>query len=141
MVRGRLTGRVSVQSPGPGRALLSDIGRFLVSGGVTVVFDVGTLVGLTALGAPLSVATTTAFFAALAVNFLVTRLLLGSRSVLAVHHQFRRYLVLLAINYAITITLVLGASQLGVHYLLGKGVAVAATAAVSFVAYRSWVFA
>jgi len=120
---------------------LSDLVRFLVSGGVTACFDVGTLVALTALGAPLPVATTAAFLIALIVNFATTRLLLGRHSVLGLQRQLRRYLVLLAINYAITILLVVGADGLGLHYLIGKGVAVVTTGCISFVAYRSWVFA
>lgn len=125
----------------PRRSFVTDLLRFSVSGGVTAVVDVGALVALTALGAPLAAATTVAFLAALCVNFAATRLLLGDNSVLAVHHQLGRYLVLLGVNYGVTLLLVLGASAMGLHYLVGKGLAIAVTAVVSFVAYRSWVFA
>ena len=116
--------------------------RFLVSGGLTALVDVGTLAALhSALGAPLAVSTAAAYCVAFAVNFRLSRHWTFSTARQGrAHHQAARYLLLVLVNLAATLAIVTGLSAVGVYYLLAKVISIAVIALGNFFAYRYWVF-
>lgn len=115
--------------------------RFLVVGGVSVVLDVGLLVGLRELvRVSIPVATTTAFWVALCVNFWLHKVWSFSDAGPA-GAPFAKYMTLVAVNYLITLGIVTGGVAVGVPYVAAKLVAIAVGVAWTYVAYGRWVFA
>lgn len=114
--------------------------RFLVVGVLSVVVDTVLLVALReTTPLPLWLATTGAYVAAVAVNFVLNlRWVWGAQGGLP--GRIARYGVLVALNYALTLAIVLGLTDLGVFYVLAKWIAIGVGAVINFVAYRGWVF-
>lgn len=114
--------------------------RFLLVGGVSYLFDAGSLVMFHgALHIALPVATTMSFAATLAVNFGLNRAF-AFRSGGLLGRSLLRYLVLVAVNYVVTVLLVTGLSAVGMSYVVAKTQATVLIAATNYVAYRWWVF-
>lgn len=122
-------------------AHLGQIGRFLVTGGLSFAVDFGGLVLLReVLGWPLPWATTGAFLAAFAVNFgLNAGWVFGAHDRLAT--RLVRYLALVGVNYLVTIVVVVLLAAVGLWYTVAKVVAVGICLVLNFWAYRSWVYA
>ncbi len=114
--------------------------RFVLVGIVSVAVDTAVLVALRELtAAPLWLATTVSFAAALGINFALNmRWVFGVAGRLA--GRVTRYAVLVVVNYLLTLLLVLGLTEAGLYYVLAKWVAIAIAAVVNYVAYRRWVF-
>jgi putative flippase GtrA len=116
--------------------------RFLVSGGLTFVADIGTLKLLHGiLGVQLLTATTVAFMVAFAVNFTLSRqwTFTAGRDRPA-HWQAVKFGALVAANLASTLLIVGGLAAAGTYYLLAKIIATAVNAIANFFLYRHWVF-
>ena len=117
--------------------------RYLATGGVTLVVDVGSLRLLHgSLGVPLIPATIGAFALAFVVNFSLSRqwTFAAGRDGRA-HHQAARFIVLVLINLLTTLMIVTGLVHVGLNYLLAKLIATAFNSVGNFFAYRRWVFA
>lgn len=114
--------------------------RFVLVGVASVSVDTAVLVALRELTeAPLWLATTVAFAAALGVNFALNmRWVFGVEGRLA--GRIARYAVLVVVNYLLTLLVVLGLTEVGVYYVFAKWVATAVAAVVNYVAYQRWVF-
>jgi putative flippase GtrA len=114
--------------------------RFLLVGGISYAFDLTTLVVLHGVfKIALSVATTLAFAAALAINFGLNRAF-AFRSRSLVGPALVKYLVLVGVNYLTTLLIVLGLTALGLSYVVAKTLATAVNAVMNYVAYRGWIF-
>jgi putative flippase GtrA len=114
--------------------------RFLLVGGASYLFDVGSLIlfhGV--LNISLPVATTMAFAATLGVNFGLNRAF-AFRSQGLIGRSLMRYLVLVAINYVATLLLVTGLTAAGLSYVVAKTGATVVIAIGNYFAYRWWVF-
>lgn len=127
-------------APG-GHSVLGGAIRYLIVGGLSAGLDIGLLVGLRELaGLPIPVATTIAFWVALAGNFWLNKAWSfpnpqpGGR-------PFLRYMVLVGVNYLATVAIVTGGAAAGLPYVVAKVLAIGAAASWTFVAYRRWVFA
>jgi putative flippase GtrA len=116
--------------------------RFLVSGGITFVADIGTLKLLHGvLGMELLTATTIAFAVAFVVNFTLSRQwTFSSGRHRPAHRQAVKFGALVAANLASTLLIVGGLSAVGVYYLATKVVATGVNAVANFFLYRQWVF-
>ena len=114
---------------------------YLVVGGLTVVVDLG-LLGLLheAFGAPLGVATTLAYCAAVMVNFLLNRTAMSSWGSWGLTQHALRYASLVVANYLITLAVVTAAGHVGDRYLVAKAAVVAVSTCWNFLLYRHWVF-
>jgi putative flippase GtrA len=114
--------------------------RYLSVGALSAGLDLGILVlAREAAGLSLAVATTIAFWTALAVNFSLNRVWVF-RTDGSISQSFLRYMVLVACNYVLTMGIVLGATNLGVAYPIGKLLAIGAVAVWTFLLYQRWVF-
>jgi putative flippase GtrA len=114
--------------------------RFLLVGGVSYLFDVGSLITLHGvLHMALPVATTMSYAATLAVNFGLNRAF-AFRSGGLFGRSLLRYLALLAVNYVVTVLLVTGLTAAGMSYVVAKTQATVMIAATNYFAYRWWVF-
>jgi putative flippase GtrA len=115
---------------------------YVVVGLATVAVDVGTLTLLRELAHwPIWAATTAGFCASVGVNFFGNRAWAGRESTRGLLDHAVRYALLLGFNYMLTLLLLLGLTGAGLGYLAAKAVAVLLTAGISFVSYRTWVFA
>lgn len=89
--------------------------------------------------APLWLAATVSFAAALGVNFALNmRWVFGVEGRLG--GRITRYAVLVVVNYLLTLLLVLGLTEMGLYYVFAKWAAIAVAAVVNYVAYHRWVF-
>ena len=114
---------------------------YLVIGSLTVVVDIGLLALLhESYGVPLGLATTVAFCTAVAVNFLLNRTVMSSRSSRGLTQHALRYSSLVVANYVITIAVVTAAGHVGDRYLVAKVAVIAGSTAWNFLLYRHWVF-
>jgi putative flippase GtrA len=116
--------------------------RFLLVGGVSYLFDAGSLYLLHGVARlSLALATTLAFGLNLAVNFGLNRLLtFHGATEGAAGRQLARYLVLVGANFLTTFVLVNGLAALGMNYLVAKTIATVLNAVGNYFAYRLWVF-
>lgn len=114
---------------------------YVVVGGLTVVVDLGLLTLLhESYGAPLGVATTVAFCAAVVVNFALNRAAMSSRGSWGLTQHALRYGSLVLANYVITLAVVTTAGHVGDRYLVAKVAVVAVSTVWNFLLYRYWVF-
>jgi putative flippase GtrA len=114
---------------------------YLVVGGVAFVVDLGLLIlGRDVLGWPLGVAGAVAFWAGLAVSYLMQRFL-TFRSHRSSWHSLWKYGTLVLVNSAATIVIIELFDRLGPGYVVGKFVATALTTVWNYAAYKYWVFA
>jgi putative flippase GtrA len=118
--------------------------RYLVSGSLTFLVDIGSLKLLHGVAhMALVPAVVVAFAIAFAFNFTASRqwtFAIAAREGQA-HRQLIRYLILVGVNLVITVVLVSGFSAVGVNYLIAKLVAAVINASGNFFAYRHWIFA
>jgi len=116
--------------------------RFLVSGGLTFLADIGTLKLLHGvLGVGLLWATTLAFAVAFVVNFTLSRQwTFPSGRDRPPHWQAVKFGALVVANLAATLVIVGGLAAAGLYYLLAKIIATAVNAVANFFLYRHWVF-
>lgn len=123
------------------RPVVGAFARFLVTGGISYLVDVGTLVALhSGLDWSLGLATTGAFAVAFVVTFTLNRIWVFQAGEEAAAGQVVRYLVLVGVNYLATLAIVLGLAQVGVPVVVAKTVAVVAIALSNFFLYRAFVF-
>jgi putative flippase GtrA len=123
------------------RRQLGPFVRFLVTGGLSYLVDVGTLVALNSgAGWSVGAATTGAYVVAFLFTFTMNRTWVFRASQAPAAGQVSRYLVLVGINYLVTLGIVLGLTSLGLEVVLAKTVAVVVIALSNFVVYRAWVF-
>ncbi|WP_377325131.1 GtrA family protein [Pimelobacter simplex] len=123
------------------RPVAGAFARFLVTGGISYLVDVGTLVALhSGLDWPLGLATTGAFAVAFVVTFTLNRIWVFQAGQEAAAGQVVRYLVLVGVNYVATLVIVLGLAHVGVPVVVAKTVAVVAIALSNFFLYRAFVF-
>jgi putative flippase GtrA len=118
--------------------------RYLVSGSITFLIDIGSLKLLHGVaGVSLVPAVVIAFTAAFVFNFTVSRQWTFAKSARGgqPRRQMARYLILVAVNLVVTVVLVAGFSALGVNYLIAKVVATVVNACGNFFVYRHWIFA
>lgn len=118
--------------------------RYLVTGGVTLLVDVGCLnLFHGVLRVPLAPATLMAFGIAFVVNFTGSRQWTFARTARGgqAHQQIVRYLILVGINLCSTLLIVLGLSAAGLYYLWAKIAAAAINSVGNYFAYRHWIFA
>jgi putative flippase GtrA len=114
--------------------------RYLSVGALSAGLDLGILVlAREAAGLSLGVATTIAFWTALAVNFSLNRVWVF-RTGGSISRSFLRYMIIVAYNYVLTMVIVLGATSLGIAYPIGKVMAIGAVAVWTFLLYQRWVF-
>jgi putative flippase GtrA len=114
--------------------------RFLLVGGVSYLFDIGSLImfhGVLHIALP--VATTMSYAATLGVNFGLNRAF-AFRSDSLIGRSLLRYLVLVAVNYAVTLLLVTGLTAAGMSYVAAKTQATVMIAVTNYFVYRWWVF-
>lgn len=116
--------------------------RFLLVGGVSYLFDAGSLYLLHGVARlPLGLSTTLAFGLNLAVNFGLNRVMtFHGASEGAAGRQLARYLVLVGVNFVTTFSIVTGLAALGLNYLVAKTIATVLNAVGNYFAYRHWVF-
>jgi putative flippase GtrA len=115
--------------------------RFLVTGGLSYVVDLGTLIGLNSgAGWSVGAATTGAYVVAFVFTFTLNRLWVFRASEGSPSGQVTRYLVLVGVNYLVTLGIVLGLTALAVPVVVAKTAAVVVIALSNFVVYRGWVF-
>lgn len=118
----------------------ASIVRYLIVGGFCFLVDVGLLWLIhDVLGAPLVVATPVAFLASFFVTYTLQRIV-AFESNAKVVPSVGRYTALVVFNTLATTAIVWGVSAVGAPWLLGKVLAVAATTAWNYFAYRYWVF-
>ncbi len=123
------------------RAWSKSVVRYLAVGAFCFLVDVGLLWLLyDMIHLPLAVATPIAFLASFAVTYTLQRLV-AFASDSRVVPSVGRYTILVAFNTLATTAIVWGVDQLGVGWLGGKVIAVVATTAWNYFAYRYWVFA
>lgn len=123
------------------RAWSNSLVRYLVVGGFCFVVDLGLLWSThELLGVPLAIATPFAFLASFAVTYTMQRLV-AFASEARVVPSVGRYTALVAFNTLATTAIVWGVDVLGAGWLGGKVIAVVATTAWTYFAYRYWVFA
>ncbi|SNY06239.1 GtrA family protein [Paractinoplanes atraurantiacus] len=114
--------------------------RFLIVGGTSVVVDAGLLWVLHGLvGMWLEPATAIAFLAGFLVNFLLNRQW-AFASTGRLQHQLAKYLALVAVNLLITVLLVKALTALGVMYLIAKVLTTAALSTINYFISRKWIF-
>ncbi|MEU8814530.1 GtrA family protein [Actinoplanes sp. NPDC048796] len=114
--------------------------RFLIVGGTSVVVDAGLLWVLHGLaGMWLEPATAIAFLAGFLVNFLLNRQW-AFASTGRLRHQLAKYLALVAVNLLITVLLVKALTTLGVMYLIAKVLTTAALSTINYFISRKWIF-
>ena len=118
--------------------------RFLVTGGLTFLVDVGMLKLLHGVaGIALAPATALAFATAFVVNFTGSRqwVFASTARVGSTHRQLVRYVILVGVNLGSTLAIVVGlASGFALNYLIAKVCAATLNAIGNFFAYRHWVF-
>ncbi len=137
---------VGVGDPGWPTDRTGRVVRFLVVGGSSAAIDVGLLVGFREFGRlSIPVATTVAFWIALAYNFALNRAWTfrgtdkaGAR---LVGGALARYLVVVGVNYVVTLTIVTGGSAMGIPYPIAKVLAIGIGTLYTYLAYERWVFA
>ena len=115
--------------------------RFLVTGGLSYLVDVGTLVALNSgAGWSVGAATTGAYLVAFFFTFTLNRLWVFRADHSPAAGQATRYLLLVGVNYLLTLGIVLGLNSLGVPVVVAKTVATVVIALSNFFLYRGWVF-
>lgn len=123
------------------RAPLGSFVRFLVTGGLSYVVDVGVLVALNSgAGWSVGAATTGAYLVAFFFTFTLNRVWVFRASESPAVGQATRYLVLVGVNYVVTLAIVLGLTSLDTPVVVAKTAAVVVIALSNFVVYRRWVF-
>ena len=123
------------------RAPLGSFVRFLVTGGLSYLVDVGTLVALNSgAGWSVGAATTGAYLVAFFFTFTLNRVWVFRASGDSATGQATRYLILVGVNYVVTLAVVLGLTELGVPVVVAKTTATVVIALSNFVVYRGWVF-
>ena len=135
----RLVARLTHQAEGK-RSLLGTLARFVVTGALSVVVDVGMLAVVhSALGVVLWLSVVIAFVAGLLVNYSLNR---NWTFQAQADHAYTawRYAVLVTFNFSSTEAIVVGLHHAGLYYLLAKGVAVAFNSVINFLVGRHWVF-
>jgi putative flippase GtrA len=105
---------------------------FVVDFGLLVLFR-------EAVGTPVWVATTIAFWGSLAVVFLCNKYVTFGAKGMG-HRQLVRYFVLLGVNYLVTLGIIALAERTGLGYQWGKVVSVALTTVWNYFVYQFWVF-
>jgi putative flippase GtrA len=124
-----------------GRAPLGSFVRFLVTGGLSYLVDVGTLVALNSgAGWSVAAATTGAYVVAFFFTFTLNRLWVFRASEDSATGQVARYLVLVGVNYLVTLAIVVGLTALGVPVVVAKTASTVVIALSNFLVYRHWVF-
>lgn len=114
--------------------------RFLLVGGVSYLFDIGSLIMFHGvLRIALGVATTMSYAATLGVNFGLNRAF-AFRSGGLIGRALVRYLALVAVNYVVTLLLVTGLTAAGMSYVAAKTQATVMIAVTNYFVYRWWVF-
>lgn len=133
---------MSVTLPQAREVLRHPFPRFVISGGITFVVDLGLLKLLHGYEhVALLPATTIAFLISFTVTFVISRhWTFPTGRAGRPHHQAMRFAILVAGNLVTTLIIVGGLVALGVYYLLAKIVAVTINAGVNFILYRRWVF-
>lgn len=137
------TRRTDTRSPSvPKPRLRHQLFWYLLVGGLTVVVDVGLLALLhESAGAPLGVATTVAYCAAVVMNFVLNRTAMSSRGSHGLTQHALRYGSLVVANYVITLVVVTTVEHLNAGwYLAAKLAVVAGSTLWNFLLYRYWVF-
>jgi putative flippase GtrA len=120
---------------------LGSFARFLVTGGLSYLVDVGTLVALNSgAGWSVGAATSGAYLVAFFFTFTMNRIWVFRASGSSAAGQVSRYLVLVGVNYLVTLGIVLGLTSLGVAVVVAKTAATVVIALSNFVVYRGWVF-
>jgi putative flippase GtrA len=122
------------------RSLVASLGRFVVSGGLSVGVDILVLFVLhSALHLILAAATVLAYAASLVVNYGLNHTWVFQAGG---DHRRRlvRYALLVAVNVGSTLGFVLGLTAVGAYYLVAKLVAVGVNAVINFIGFRYWVF-
>jgi putative flippase GtrA len=115
--------------------------RFLASGVLSVVIDMGLLYALHGVfDVWLPLATFLATALSFTVNFTMNRLWSFGSTEAPVGGQMVRYLVLAGLNWVLTVLLVSGLVWVGLFYMLAKLLTVVLNAVVNYFAYRLWVF-
>ena len=111
---------------------------YIVVGLATTFLDVGTLATLLHLGVHYAVATTIAFVAALAFNYLAH----ASVTFEAAHSfaSIQRYGVILGVNYLLTLAMVAASNAWLATPMIGKLASIPVVAAIGFLSGRYWVF-
>lgn len=127
--------------PSPVRALLRYTSlRFIVTGGLSLGVDVGSLFilhGLLAVWLPL--ATTAAFGLSFGVNFLLNRAWTFEADDRLTRHLWR-YTLLTMANLGLNVVLITGLSHVGVPYILAKIFVTTCLSVMNYFVSRKWIF-
>lgn len=115
--------------------------RYVITGGTTFMLDILLLVLLHGyLNVNLVIATSVAYWTAIAFNFFVNRQwTFGATDTHIVKH-LTAYLTLLGANYLFTVAFVGIASALGMHYTIAKVLAVILQTSWTYLAYKKIIF-
>ena len=111
---------------------------FLIVGVASALLDVGLLAALLRVGVAFEIATTIAFFVALAFNYLShAQVTFRAKRTL---RSMMRYAVLVAVNYVLTLALVTLSHTWLDSVMIGKIASLPLVALMGFVGGRFWVF-